>query len=151
MLHKDFTNIESLPNALRIAAAIFLICTIANDKSATASDQRPSVLWFANCNFEANRYFSCRYAAPEVEAHIKSRSSVHPGIALTEKIKTHFVERGCTYQVTDEAFRVNGVFYSFDTRAFEKISCPGQIAKPKFSEDKAVAFELIEFWYDRLR
>ncbi|PPD00337.1 MAG: hypothetical protein CTY31_04075 [Hyphomicrobium sp.] len=139
---------KSLPNSLRIAAALLLLCTTADDKSIAASERNSKILWFANCEFEANRYFSCRYAAPEIEAHIKSRSSVHPGIALTEKIKSHFFELGCDYRLVDEAFRVNGVFYSFDTRAFDQISCSGKSAKPKFNEEKATIFDLIEFWFD---
>lgn len=133
--------------------AVAVICMFAANATAPihiaiAAEPATPRLWFANCAYEANRYFSCRIASPAVEEHIKSRPGVHPGVALTEFVRQHFEGSGCQYAVTAEAFRINGVFYSFDTQAFEKIACPGQSSKAKFSPDKAVALNLIEFWFD---
>jgi len=90
---------------------------------------------FDRCTFEADRYVVCRIAPPDVESWITSQKGVHPGVAFTAYLKRYFEGRGCDYKVSEEAFRLNGVFFSLDSRAFGAISCNGAPLKLKFAPD----------------
>jgi len=92
-------------------------------------------LLFDRCAFEADRYVVCRVAPPEIENTIKLQRGMHPGAAFAIFIKTYFEHRGCDFKVNEEAFRLNGVFFSLDSRAFAAISCDGAPLKLKFTPD----------------
>ncbi len=108
---------------------------LASTLFATAGALAEGDLIFERCAFEADRYVVCRIAPPEIESYIKSQRGVHPGAAFAAFIKNYFEQRGCDYKVGDEAFRLNGVFFSLDSRAFTAISCDGAPLKPKFAPD----------------
>lgn len=107
-----------------------------------------SRLNFGKCSFEAQRYLSCTIADPKIEAWLKTKPGVHPGVAFTAFLKAYLEDQGCTYGVVNEAFRINGIFFSLDTREFSNVKCPGQPPQLVFTPDKATAFGMIDFWYE---
>ena len=121
-----------------------------NDTVAFGESSAPgsSRLTFGKCSFEAQRYFSCTIADPKIEAWLKTKPGVPQGVAFTEFLKTYLEGHGCTYAVVNEAFRINGIFFSFDTREFSNVECPGQPQELVFKPDKATAFSMIDFWYE---
>lgn len=129
------------------------VCLAAGTDSASESGPdlpaAPARLWFSNCEFEMNRYISCRVAPRAVEDWLKARSGVHPGMALTEYLKAYFEARGCRYGVVKEAFRINGVFFSFDTQEMQNIDCNASASSAlRFRPDGLRALDRIDFWFE---
>ena len=73
-------------------------------------------IWFSGCTFEADRYVSCKSAAPEVIEAISNPGDQTPGLALQTYVSDVFIEKGCSFEAAPESFRVNGVFLSFDSK-----------------------------------
>lgn len=108
----------------------------------------PETLEFHQCAFEANRYMVCRIPPRGVDDALKAADRLHAGDAFGKYVVTFFQARGCEGTFDNSAYRLNGVFFSIDTRAFDQFSCSGNGEKLKFAEDKAMAFSLIQFWFD---
>lgn len=129
-----------------LAGAFFL--EIAATMPTLASGE---VLVFQQCTFESNRYLVCRVPPPEVETALNSADRIHAGEAFGKFLVAWIESRRCTGAVDQSAFIVNGVFFSVDSRAFEPINCAATSAKLQFSEEKAVAFGSMQFWFDQVR
>ncbi len=118
----------------RTAIALLLFVSLNLPFAASVAGAQDTLV-FNRCAFEAERYVVCRVAPAEVETFIKSQTGAHPGAAFAAFIKSYFERRGCDYRVSEEAFRLNGVFFSLDARAFAAISCGGEPLKLKFAPD----------------
>lgn len=135
-------------DASQMFAAVLGICAVmffAPSRVSAAED----VLAFQLCTFEANRYVVCRVPPASVESALKSAEAIHVGEVFGKYLIESFKARGCTGPFDSSAFVLNGVFFSLDSRALEKITCPEQSGKLKFSPEKAMAFEFMQFWFDQ--
>lgn len=83
-------------------------------------------LWFSGCEYEADRYVTCKDAARPVLEAIANPGDGTPGAALQTYVSDLFIEKGCAFEAPPESFRVNGVFLSFDARATKQIRCEGK-------------------------
>ncbi len=88
--------------------------------------------WFSSCELRADRYVSCKNAArPILEAIAKPEKGT-AGEALQAFIRDLFVAKGCTFEVPEDTFGVNGIFLSFDSKAADRIRCHDQPLKLTF-------------------
>ncbi len=83
-------------------------------------------LWFAGCEFEADRYVTCKTAASGVLEAIANPGDQTPGSALQTYVSDVFIEKGCAFEAPADSFRVNGIFLSFDSKAAKEIRCAGK-------------------------
>lgn len=105
-------------------------------------------VWFSGCAFEADRYVSCKSAAPGVLEAIANPGDQTPGAALQTFISDVFIEKGCAFEAAPESFRVNGVFLSFDTKAGTDIRCKGTPSKLAFGPDGMTFLDTLYFFFD---
>ncbi|WP_072396575.1 hypothetical protein [Hyphomicrobium sp. CS1GBMeth3] len=88
--------------------------------------------WFSSCELQAGRYVSCKNAARPILEAIANPGKGTAGEALQAFMRDLFVSKGCTFEVPEDSFRVNGIFLSFDSHAAEKIRCYGHPSKLTF-------------------
>lgn len=88
--------------------------------------------WFSDCEFQADRYVSCKNAARPVLEAIAKPGDGTPGAALQAFMRDLFVAKGCIFDAPPDSFRVNGIFLSFDSEAAGRIRCHGQPSKLTF-------------------
>ncbi len=105
-------------------------------------------IWFSGCVFEADRYVSCKSAAPDVLEAIANPGDQAPGLALQTHISDVFIEKGCAFEAAADSFRVNGVFLSFDSSAAKDIRCKGKAGKLAFSPDGMALQDTLFFFAD---
>lgn len=86
-------------------------------------------IWFSGCEFEADRYLSCKNAEAGVLEAISNPGEGTPGLALQTYVSDVFIEKGCAFEAPLDTFRVNGVFLSFDSKAASQIRCNGKPSK----------------------
>ncbi len=103
-------------------------------------------IWFSGCVLEADRYVSCKSAAPEVLAAIASPGDQTPGFALQTFISDVFIEKGCAFEAPPDSFRVNGVFLSFDSQASKDIRCKGKPSKLAFGPEGMALVDTLYFF-----
>lgn len=90
-------------------------------------------VWLSDCAFEAERYVSCKNAAPAVLEAISNPGEETPGEALQAFVQALFVGKGCVFDIPADSFRVNGIFLSFDSTAASGIRCEGKPSKLVFA------------------
>jgi hypothetical protein len=90
-------------------------------------------VWFSGCEFERDRYVTCKSAAPEVLEAIANPGDSTAGFALQTYISDVFIEKGCAFEAQPDSFLVNGVFLSFDGKAASQIRCKGKASKLAFA------------------
>jgi hypothetical protein len=90
-------------------------------------------LWFSECEFQEDRYITCKSAAPIVLEAIANPGDQTPGAALQMNVSDVVIEKGCAFEAQPESFRVNGVFLSFDTKSAKDIRCKGKKSAVVFS------------------
>jgi hypothetical protein len=90
-------------------------------------------VWFSGCEFERDRYVTCKSAAPEVLEAIANPGSEPAGLALQTYVSDVFIEKGCAFEAPQDSFLVNGVFLSFDGKAAGQIRCKGKPSKLVFA------------------
>lgn len=105
-------------------------------------------IWFSGCTFEADRYVSCKSAAPEVIEAISNPGDQTPGLALQTYVSDIFIEKGCSFEAVPESFRVNGVFLSFDSNAAKDIRCKGKSMKLAFGPEGMSLQDTLFFFSD---
>lgn len=105
-------------------------------------------VWFSGCALEADRYVSCKSAAPDVLETIANPGDQGPGAALQTFISDVFIEKGCAFEAAQDSFRVNGVFLSFDSNAAKDIRCKGKAAKLAFSPEGMTLQDTLYFFFD---
>lgn len=86
-------------------------------------------VWFSGCEFEADRYVTCKNAEAGLLEAISNPGGGTPGLALQTFVSDVFIEKGCAFEAPPDAFRVNGVFLSFDSKAASQIRCQGKPSK----------------------
>lgn len=117
---------------LLVAAAALSLAVSAHGQDAPdlpgadAFEPGSGRLWFAGCEFEADRYVTCKTAAPGVLEAIANPGDQTPGSALQTYVSDVFIEKGCAFEAPPESFRVNGIFLSFDSKAAKDIRCAGK-------------------------
>lgn len=129
---------------------------LAGAASAGAQESLPSAqafapgsgrVWLSECAFEAERYVSCRNAAPSVLEVISSPGDGDtPGMALQAFMRDLFVGKGCTFAVPPDSFRVNGIFLSFDSSTASEIRCDGLPSRLVFSPDGIGLLDTLYFF-----
>jgi hypothetical protein len=105
-------------------------------------------IWFSGCAFEADRYVSCKSAAPEVIEAISNPGDQPPGLALQTFVSDVFIEKGCAFEAAPESFRVNGVFLSFDSNTAKDIRCKGKAATLAFAPEGMSLQDTLFFFRD---
>lgn len=105
-------------------------------------------VWFSGCVFEADRYVTCKSAAPEVLEAVSHPGDQTPGLALQTHISDVFIEKGCAFEARPDSFRVNGVFLSFDSAAAKDIRCNGKAGTLAFDPDGMALHETLFFFSD---
>lgn len=105
-------------------------------------------VWFSGCVFEADRYVSCKSAAPDVLEAISHPGDQTPGLALQTLISDVFIEKGCAFEARPDSFRVNGVFLSFDGTAAKDIRCNGKAGTLAFGPDGMALLDTLFFFTD---
>ncbi|WP_334145730.1 hypothetical protein [Hyphomicrobium sp.] len=105
-------------------------------------------IWFSGCTFEADRYVSCKSAAPEVIEAISNPGDQTPGLALQTFVSDVFIEKGCAFEAAPESFRVNGIFLSFDSNAAKDIRCKGKAATLVFGPEGMSLQDTVFFFRD---
>jgi hypothetical protein len=90
-------------------------------------------VWFSGCEFERDRYVTCKSAAPEVLEAIANPGDGTAGLALQTYVSDVFIEKGCSFEAPPDSFLVNGVFLSFDGKAASQIRCKGKASKLVFA------------------
>lgn len=103
-------------------------------------------IWFSGCVLEADRYVSCKSAAPEVLDAISQAGDQTPGLALETHVSDVFIEKGCAFQPAPESFRVNGMLLSFDSKSAKDIRCKGKSAKLEISPDGMALADTLYFF-----
>jgi hypothetical protein len=138
--------------------ALALVATLAIAGSFEASAETPGFpklgafapgsgkVWFSGCVFEADRYVSCKSAAPDVLEAISNPGDQPPGAALQTFVSDAFIEKGCAFEAAPDSLRVNGVFLSFDSAAAKDIRCKGKPWKLEFSPDGMVLADTLYFF-----
>src|SRR5690554_4434912 len=63
-------------------------------------------IWFSDCVLEADRYVSCKSAAPGVLAAIGNPGDQTPGLVLQTYVSDVFIEKGCAFEAAPDSFRV---------------------------------------------
>lgn len=112
-----------LAAALSLAVAPASAQDAARFPGADAFAPGSGRLWFAGCKFEAERYVTCKTAAPGVLEAIANPGDQTPGSALQTYVSDVFIEKGCAFEAPPESFRVNGTVLSFDSKAAKDIRC----------------------------
>ena len=102
--------------------------------------------WFSDCNFEAERYVTCKNAAPDAIAAISTPGDMTPGAALQTFISDIFIEKGCAFEAGPETFRVNGIFLSFDTKSAKDIRCKGKKSALTFAPEGMAFLDTLYFF-----
>lgn len=103
-------------------------------------------VWFSQCAFEADRYVSCKSAAPDVLAAVSQPGDQTAGAALQTFVSDLFIEKGCAFEAPPESFRVNGLFLSFDTRSAKDIRCKGKTSALGFGPDGMTFLDTLYFF-----
>ena len=114
--------------------------------NAVAFTDGSNMTWFSACTFEADRYISCKSAAPGVLAAIAEPGDQTAGGALQTYVSDLFIEKGCAFEAAPESFRVNGIFLSFDTRAAKDIRCAGKKSAIIFSPEGMTLLDTLYFF-----
>ncbi|HEX2843378.1 hypothetical protein [Hyphomicrobium sp.] len=112
---------------------------------AAAFEPGSGRLWFAGCEFEADRYVTCKMAAPGVLEAIENPGDQTPGSALQTYVSDVFIEKGCAFEASPESFRVNGIFLSFDSKAAKDIRCAGKKSGLAFKPGVITLLDTIYF------
>ncbi|MDQ8698372.1 hypothetical protein [Hyphomicrobium sp. LHD-15] len=132
----------SLVVALPFAAASTFAQDIPGKDAFEAGSGR---VWFSGCQFEADRYVTCKNAAPGILEAIANPGDGTPGLALQTYVSDVFIEKGCAFEAPPESFRVNGVFLSFDSKAASQIRCKGKPSKLVFGPDAITLLDTLYF------
>ncbi|MCC7251679.1 hypothetical protein [Hyphomicrobium sp.] len=103
-------------------------------------------IWFSGCTFEADRYVSCKSAAPDVLEAIANPGDQTAGAALQTYVSDVFIEKGCAFEAPPESFRVNGIFLSFDSNAAKDIRCKVAPSKLGFSPEGMTFLDTLYFF-----
>ena len=90
-------------------------------------------IWFSQCEFQDDRYVTCKSAEPSVLEAISNPGDQTPGAALQTFMSDMFIEKGCAFEAPPDSFRVNGVFLSFDTKSAKDIRCKRKKSAVVFS------------------
>lgn len=123
---------------------------------AQAQDDMPTLeafasgsgrIWLSDCAFEAERYVSCKNAAPALLEAITDPGSDTPGAALQAFMRALFVDKGCTFDIPADSFRVNGIFLSFDSSAASGIRCEGKPSKLVFAPGGISLLDTLYFFF----
>jgi hypothetical protein len=102
-------------------------------------------IWFSECEFQDERYITCKNAAPSVLEAISNPGDQTPGAALQMFMSDMFIEKGCAFEAAPDSFRVNGIFLSFDSRAAKDIRCRGKKSELVFRPDGMALLDTIDF------
>ena len=143
---------RSLPPAAALALALYSFAASAQEPAALPRAdyfaQGSGRTWFADCNYEAERYVVCKTAAKPVLDAIADPGSDTPGTKLQMLIGDLFIEKGCAFEAAPDSFRVNGVFLSFDTKAAKTIRCGGKPSKVEFAPGMITLLDTVYFFND---
>ena len=103
-------------------------------------------VWFSGCVFEADRYITCKAAAPGVLEAVAHPGDQPAGDALQMYVSDTFIEKGCAFEAPQETFRVNGIFLSFDTKAAKDIRCKGKTSAIGFAPQGMTFLDTLYFF-----
>lgn len=136
-----------------LAATLWLAAGSAHAQDGTASlpgldafEPGSGRLWLSACAYEADRYVSCKSAAPAVLEAIAQPGDQTAGAALQTFVSDVFIEKGCAFEVQPESFRVNGLFLSFDTKSAKDIRCKGKKSALVFGPDGMTFLDTLYFF-----
>jgi hypothetical protein len=116
--------------------------------SADAFQPGSGRIWFSGCEFEADRYVTCKSAAPDVLEAIANPGDGMAGLEFQTLVSDVFIEKGCAFEAPPESFRVNGVFLSFDSKAAAQIRCKGKASKLAFQPGVMTLLDTLYFFAD---
>lgn len=125
-MHRFFL---SLAAALSFAAGSALAQDVPGADAFKPGSGR---VWFSGCEYEADRYVTCKSADAGVLEAIANPGDGTAGLALQTYVSDVFIEKGCSFEAAPDSFRVNGVFLSFDAKAVGQIRCKGKTSKLEF-------------------
>ncbi|MEQ1672048.1 MAG: hypothetical protein ABL893_14410, partial [Hyphomicrobium sp.] len=103
-------------------------------------------LWFAKCELQAERYIVCSVADQRVNEYLSKNASVHAGTAFGQFVADYFSAKGCNVGPINDGLRVNGIFYSWDTKALGLISCNGTPLRLTFQPDRMMISEFVSLY-----
>jgi len=134
--------------AFAISIATPALAQAPNFPKRDAFEPGSGKVWFSGCVFEADRYVTCKSAAPGVLEAIADPGDQPAGLALQTYVSDVFIEKGCAFEAAPDSFRVNGVFLSFDSSSAKDIRCKGKAAKLEFSPDGMALSDTLFFYFD---
>lgn len=102
-------------------------------------------LWLSGCEFQAERYVTCKTAARPLLEAISAEGEGTAGEKLQTFVSDLFIEKGCAFEAPPETFRVNGIFLSFDANAASAIRCNDKKGKLVFAPGVITLLDTLYF------
>jgi hypothetical protein len=102
-------------------------------------------VWLSGCEYQSERYVTCKDAARPLLDAISAAGEGTPGEKLQTYVSDLFIEKGCAFEAPPESFRVNGIFLSFDAHAAREIRCNGKKGKLVFAPGVITLLDTLYF------
>ncbi|MEQ1671633.1 MAG: hypothetical protein ABL893_12295 [Hyphomicrobium sp.] len=95
---------------------------------------------------QAERYIVCSVADQRVNEYLSKNAALHAGTAFGQFVAEYFSAKGCAVGSINDGLRVNGVFFSWDTKALAGALCDGKPLRVTFQPDRMMIADLVLFY-----